>query len=94
MEKKVTVSVIMGVYNPNTAYFLQAIHSIINQDLPEWELLIYDDGSETKYKPLINKAATIDQRLSLIHIWNRCAGLTVSVPAGGRSLRTGRNWLQ
>ena len=66
MEKKVTVSVIMGVYNPNTAYFLQAIHSIINQDLPEWELLIYDDGSETKYKPLINKAATMDQRIWVI----------------------------
>ena len=56
----------MGVYNPNTVYFLQAIHSIIDQDFQEWELLIYDDGSAVQYKHLIKKAAAMDQRIRTI----------------------------
>lgn len=57
----------MGVYNPKQPeYLLQAVQSIIGQTFQDWEMLIYDDGSDKKYIPVIRKAAELDPRIRLI----------------------------
>ena len=46
-KEQIEISVIMGVYNPkNKVQFQQAVRSIINQTFQQWEMLIYDDGSD------------------------------------------------
>ena len=57
------VSVIMGVYNPQIDQLQKAVRSIIQQTYLNWELLIYDDGSELKYKEDIAKLAELDPRI-------------------------------
>ena len=57
------VSVIMGVYNPQIDQLQKAVRSIIQQTYLNWELLIYDDGSELKYKEEIVKLIELDPRI-------------------------------
>ena len=67
MEGEVKVSVIMGVYRPNRPErFFQAVQSIIQQSLPEWELLLYDDGSGGEYREIFHRAAAMDSRIRLL----------------------------
>ncbi len=42
---KPVVSVVMPVLNPHPVYFRQAIESILNQTLQDWELVIVEDPS-------------------------------------------------
>lgn len=44
MEKKVKISVIMGIYNCESTLG-EAIESILNQTVSDWELILCDDGS-------------------------------------------------
>ncbi len=63
----IKVSIIMGVYNPEHEEWLKAsICSMIDQSLTEWEMILYDDGSDAVYKERIEKAAKMDQRIRLI----------------------------
>lgn len=67
--KKTTIeiSVIMGVYNPkNKEQLMAAVASIVNQTFQNWEMLLYDDGSESTYIPVIQEAANMDSRITLI----------------------------
>ena len=67
--KKTTIeiSVIMGVYNPkNKEQLMAAVASIVNQTFQNWEMLLYDDGSEPTYIPVIQEAANMDSRITLI----------------------------
>jgi len=57
------VSVIMGVYNPQIDQLKKAVRSIIRQTYLNWELLIYDDGSDPEYKEEIAKLANLDHRI-------------------------------
>ena len=43
---QVLVSVIMGTYNPDCEKLKKSVESIITQTYTNWELLLYDDGSE------------------------------------------------
>lgn len=63
-----TISVIMGVYNPSKQKrFLQSVESIVRQTVSDWELILYDDGSDPGYRPLFRQAAAMDARIRLLH---------------------------
>jgi glycosyltransferase EpsE len=64
MENKVTVSVIMGVYNPKDQQrFFAAVDSIIHQSFTDWEFILYDDGSQIPYADCVCEAAKRDGRI-------------------------------
>ncbi|WKV13426.1 glycosyltransferase family 2 protein [Marivirga harenae] len=56
------VSVLMPVYN-SERYLEDAIESILNQTLFDFEFLIFDDGSTDKSKEIIQKYAISDKRI-------------------------------
>lgn len=66
MERTVDISVIMGVYNPAREKLLQAIQSIINQTVSNWEIILYDDGSCMESAKVIKEIAERDSRIVLI----------------------------
>ena len=75
------VTVAMGVFNPDEDRFLQAVNSIIGQSFQNWELLLYDDGSEAAAAGIIRRAAELDHRIrcirgqhnhGLAHALNEC----------------------
>jgi len=78
-------SVIMGVYNPsNEKQLLQAVDSIIEQTMPDWEMIICDDGSDISYQGLYHKIAAKDSRIMLVRnerqrglasALNKCLGI-------------------
>lgn len=64
MNKPVSVSIIMGVYNPKSPKrFIQALESIQRQSFFDWELLVYDDGSAEPYQKIIRRAGRLDERI-------------------------------
>lgn len=68
MKKQVKISVIMGVYNPKEISRLQkAVDSVILQTFGEWELILCNDGSERKYRTVLEEIAASDERIVLIH---------------------------
>lgn len=71
----VKVSVIMPVYNTREAYFREAIESVLNQSLKDFELLIVDDFSE----PYIEKTVKSykDERIKY-HRLNKNSGASAA----------------
>lgn len=66
MKPTVSVTVIMGVFNPpSPKRLLEAVSSIVRQTFRDWELILYDDGSQEKYIPLLRRAARLDKRIRL-----------------------------
>lgn len=63
------ISVILCVYNPQKEQLLQAVESIIHQTFTDWEMILYDDGSEERFDRVIREAAEKDRRIR--HIRNR-----------------------
>jgi glycosyltransferase involved in cell wall biosynthesis len=59
------VSVIMTVYN-GERYLSEAIDSIRQQDLHDWELVIVDDGSEDHTPGILAEAQAADPRITVI----------------------------
>ena len=60
------VSVIMPVYN-GEAYLSEAIQSIINQTLEDWEFIIVNEfGSNEKTTAILQDFATQDARIRII----------------------------
>lgn len=66
MKRNVLISVVMSVYNPDQNQLLQAIRSVISQTFREWELILYNDGSDPEYDEIIADAATLDDRIFYI----------------------------
>lgn len=62
MSSEPFVSVLMPAYNAEK-FIAEAIQSIINQDYPNWELLILDDGSTDTTRNII--ASFSDDRIRL-----------------------------
>lgn len=66
MKDEVKISVIMGVYNPEKACLKKAVASVLDQTMKEWELIIYDDGSDSSYAEWISETAALDDRIFCI----------------------------
>jgi glycosyltransferase involved in cell wall biosynthesis len=66
-KKEPIISVIMPFYNDKD-YIEQAVYSILNQTFPYFELLIIDDGSKDKESlEILEKVATLDDRIKVFH---------------------------
>lgn len=65
------LSVILPVYNCER-YLAQAIDSILNQTISDFELLIADDGSTDDSKKIIDRFATLDARIRVSHNTKNC----------------------
>lgn len=69
MEKQVTVSIIMPVYQVER-YVGRAIESMQNQTLTDWEFFAVDDGSPDKSGEICDRYAEKDDRIQVIHTPN------------------------
>ncbi len=56
------ISVIMGTYNPGDE-LKRAVDSIIAQSYKDWELIIYNDGSDSYHSAYIDEICTLDSRI-------------------------------
>lgn len=66
-KKEPLISVIMCVYNPeDKAQLMSAVRSIIQQKYSHWELLLYNDGSDSEYLAQIQRAVSLDERIRYI----------------------------
>ena len=64
------ISIVMAVYN-NEKYFPLAVKSIMEQDYPQWELIIIDDGSTDQTPMIADKIAESDSRIRVVHQKNQ-----------------------
>ena len=66
MDRPVKISVIMGVYNPEKERLARAVRSISGQTMEDWELILYDDGSEVPCGEAARETAGNDSRILYI----------------------------
>jgi glycosyltransferase involved in cell wall biosynthesis len=65
MTKRPLVSVVMATYNEPTQYITQAVQSILNQTLADFELLLIDDSTNVDTVAAIDALAKSDTRIKL-----------------------------
>lgn len=65
MENTPLVSVIMPAYNAER-FIRQAIQSVVNQTMPDWELLVLDDASKDETCAIVKEFENRDARIRLI----------------------------
>lgn len=75
----IQLSVVMSVYN-GEKFLSEAVSSILNQTLRDFEFIIIDDGSTDKSLEILNKFAGVDERIKLISWENK--GLIYSLNEG------------
>jgi glycosyltransferase involved in cell wall biosynthesis len=78
----VTVSAIITTYN-RSALLVEAIHSVLNQTFPDFEVLVVDDGSTDDTAAVVNQIN--DQRIC--YIYQNNAGQAAARNTGIRSAR-------
>ena len=89
MRQDPLVSVVMGSFEPCWSRLRRAVDSLVGQTLPEWELLLWDDGSSPQGALALEQAARLDPRVRLVHAGeNRglAHGLNQCVEKGPRPL--------
>ena len=59
------VSVIMPAYNAEP-FIEEAISSVINQTVGDWELFVIDDGSTDRTREIVRTFADCDTRVKLV----------------------------
>lgn len=78
-ENSPTFSLLMPVYNTPEDWLRQAVMSIVSQTYTNWELLCINDGSTLSHvQPLLDKLATLDKRIRVIHLENHSGVSTAS----------------
>ena len=82
----VRISVIVPVYQA-ALYLDDCIRSLLAQTLPDFELILVDDGSTDNSLALCNTWAARDHRLRVIHQEN--AGVSAARNTGIRAARPG-----
>ena len=65
------VSIVVPAYNPPEALFEQCIESLINQTFQDIEIILVDDGSNSRTKEAIENMKKHDSRIHVIHQDNR-----------------------
>lgn len=61
------ISIVVPTYNPNAAWFTEAVDSVRKQLYPNWELCIADDAStDPAVRPLLEKIAASDSRIKVV----------------------------
>ncbi len=72
MEKKITISVLLSVYNTDFRLVKRAIDSVLHQDYQDFELIIIDDGSHTDtYNQVLGYAKRHEDKIVYIRHANR-----------------------
>ncbi|MFC1844711.1 glycosyltransferase family 2 protein [Thermodesulfobacteriota bacterium] len=61
------VSVIIPTFN-RPGYLVQAVHSVLQQTHPVFEIIIVDDGSSIPYRTKIDALKQLDGRISVFHL--------------------------
>ncbi len=76
----VLVTVVMGVYNQHNRQELEeAVRSILNQTIADWELIICDDGSESEAAENLKSYEKRDERIQVFrHEQNRGLAATLN----------------
>jgi len=72
------ISVLMPVYNAADT-LNAAVHSVLAQDLADWELIAVDDGSTDASSEILSELARQDPRIHVHHIGH--AGIVVALQA-------------
>lgn len=67
MEQKPLVTVLMGSCNPRWDRLRRAVESLRGQTLTQWELVLWDDGSDSQGAMALEQAAALDSRVRLYH---------------------------
>lgn len=57
------ISVILSTFNPKGLELRRSVQSIIDQSYALWELLIYDDGSDSEGQEIIKQVTKLDKRI-------------------------------
>ena len=57
------ISVILSTFNPKGLELRRSVQSIIDQSYALWELLIYDDGSDSEGQEIIKQVSKLDKRI-------------------------------
>ena len=57
----------MSVYNPDRGQMMQAVRSVISQTFRDWELILYNDGSDSEFDEIFADAAALDNRIFYIY---------------------------
>ena len=65
MEKP-KISVLLCVYNPDKKQLYEAVKSIVGQTYTDWEMILYDDGSEEPCKEWIYQMSYLDSRIRYV----------------------------
>ena len=60
MRQDPLVSVVMGSFEPCWSRLRRAVDSLVGQTLPEWELLLWDDGSSPQGALALEQAARLE----------------------------------
>ena len=81
------VSIIMSVYN-SEKYISEAVDSVINQSLSDWELIIIDDGSTDCTGKIADEYSQKDFRIKVFHQSNK----GVSAARNHKKLCIGKNY--
>lgn len=68
-----SVSVVMPAYNA-AAYITRSVESVLQQDMPSWELWVVDDGSTDATAALVAELAARDARVQLVRGAHRGPG--------------------
>lgn len=81
MKKNVTVSVLMAVYNTEFSLVKRAVDSVLNQDMPDFELIIVDDGSDNDLRhQLLAYACQYEDRI--VYLRHANCGQSKSITRG------------
>lgn len=70
---KPAISVLLCVYNPEKEELYEAVQSIIQQSMEDWELLLYDDGSGKEQERYISEIVQSDSRIKYYRSEKNCS---------------------
>ena len=73
----------MGVYNPDERQLKEAVRSICAQTVKDWEMILYDDGSDREHAEIIRRVSHVDKRIRWIRN-NQNHGLAYALNEGLR----------